>query len=219
MIDISQINYKSPVFHKIIGTVVLFFVIFFLWHSQSYSANNETILKKSEELESVLNQIEQAKQNAAKAEEIKAELERLFAQYKLIEELLPRNKDIPTFINMIQLAGKQADVKISKLEQKPSIVQTYYTADPYGLKIQTTYHGLGKFLSLIANLPFTALVKNVQMSAANSKKYSVAVSLTVIAHHLPSENRPKDIKELLKKKTAPKKKKKKPIKKEKKIPS
>ncbi len=219
MIDASQINYKSPVFQKIVGTVVLFFIILFLWHSQSYSANKKTIAKKSEELESILNQIQQAKQNAAKAEEIRAELERLFAQYKLIEELLPRDRDVPTFINMIQLAGKQADAKILKLEQKPSTVQTYYTADPYNLKIETTYHGLGKFLSLIANLPFTALVKDVKMTSFSSKKYSINASLTVIAHHLPSENRPKEVKELLKKKTKAPSKRKKPTKKAKKVPS
>ena len=219
MIDVSQINYKSPTFHKIAGTVVLFFVIFFLWHSQSYSANKETIMRKSEELESILSRIEQAKQNAARAEEVKAELERLFAQYKLIEELLPRERDIPTFINMIQLAAKQADARILNLEQKPSQVGTYYTADPYRLKLHTTYHGLGKFLSLVANLPFTALVKNINMNKLNAKKYSVDVSLTVVAHHLPSESRPKEVKELLKKKGKGPGQKKKPKKKAKKVPS
>ena len=220
MIDISQINYKSPTFYKIVGTVVLFFIILYLWHSQSYSVNNEIILKKADDLEAIRRRIENAKMSAVKVEEIRAELMRLFAQYKLIEELLPNKRDVPDFINKMYLAAKQADVVVKKLEQKQSEPKGYYVADPYTMQIQTTYHGLGKFLSLVANLPFTALVKNVSIKNLASSKYSITVTLTIVAHHMSSENRIENIDELIRKKAkATGKGKKAPKKKGKKLPS
>ncbi len=219
MIDISQINYKSPTFQKIVGTVVLFFVILYLWHSQSYSVNRDIIQKKSEELEKIRRDIEKAKINAAKVEEIQAELERMFAQYKLIEELLPAERNVPDFINKIYLVAKQADAKVEKLEQKPSEAKGYYTADPYDISITTTYHGLGKFLSLVANLPFTALTKNLKISQINNPKYSIKANLTIIGHHMSSENRIETLGELGRKGKKGKRKVKPPKKKAKKVPS
>ena len=218
--DISQLNYKSPTLQKIAGTTVLFIVIIFLWYSQSYKVNKQKIRQKSEELESIRSRIQNAKMSAARVEEIYAELNRLFAQYKLIEELLPATRDVPDFIRKIYLAAKQADSPVVKLEQKSTEPKGYYNSDPYSIKIQSTYHGFGKFLSLVANLPFTALVKGVKMSASGSKKYSINVEFTIIAHHMGSALRIDTLEELRKKRAVkPGEGKKKPKKKGKKVPS
>ena len=202
MIDFRKIDYKDPKFHKIAGTIFLFLVILYVWHSQSYSKNKEIIRQKSEELEGLRTKIESAKLSIARVDELYAELNRLFAQYKLIEELLPDHRDVPDFINKIYLVAKQADVQVMNFEQKPSQASGYYVSDPYSLKIQSTYHGLGKFLSLVANLPFTALVQGVKLDVTTGAKYSINASLDIIAHHMDRTLRITRIEELKTKKTS-----------------
>lgn len=174
----------------------------------SYSPNNEVIVGKQADLESIEGELRRAKMSVAKVEELWAELNRLFAQYKLIEELLPDERNVPDFINKIYLAAKQADTDVKKIDQQPTQPLGYFMSDPYKIDISTTFHGMGKFLSLVANLPFTALVKELKISLSGSKKYSVSASLTVIAHHMETAQRPRNIQELKIKKVQPKEEKK-----------
>ncbi|HDG67607.1 MAG TPA: hypothetical protein ENG11_00480 [candidate division Zixibacteria bacterium] len=208
MIDFSQIDYKSPTFLKIVGTVVLFFLILYLWNSMSYKPNKEVIQQKQEQLEKLRRDIQTAKRAAKNIDKLEAELKRLFTQYKLVEELLPGKRDLTDFLKKIDLVAKQSDAKLVKIEQKPSQQVGYYYEDPYNIQIKTTFHGLGKFLSLVANLPFTALVRDIKITRANEKKYSINVSMTIVAHHMKSEQRIYKIEELKKKKPGAKKKKK-----------
>ena len=220
MIDLSKIDYKSPTFIKIVSTVFLFLLILYLWNKMSYKPNSEIIRQKQEQLEKLHRDIQRAKNAQKNLEKLEAELKRLFTQYKLVEELLPKKRDLTDFIKKIDLVAKQADAKLIKLEQKPSQQAGYYYEDPYDVQIKTTFHGLGKFLSLVANLPFTALVKNVKISKTNDKKYSINVSMTIVAHHMKSEQRIYRIEELKKKKARPAKgKKKRKIRRAKKVPS
>ena len=219
MIDFSKIDYKSPTFIKIVGTAIMFILILYLWNKMSYSPNSKIIQEKQEQLEKLKRDIQKAKNAAQNLEKLQSELKRLFTQYKLVEELLPQKRDLTDFIKKIDLVAKQADAKLIKLEQKPSQQVSYYYQDPYDIQIKTTFHGLGKFLSLVANLPFTALVKNVKITKTNDKKYSIDVSMTIVAHHMKSEQRIYKIEELKRKKAKGPKGKKKTIRKAKKVPS
>lgn len=201
MIDISKINYKSPTFLKIVSTIVLFFLVLYLWNSMSYGPNKKIIDKKQQKLEKLKSDLMRAKGSGVRVEQLYSELNRLFTQYKLVEELLPDKRDMTEFIKKIDLAVKQADASISKIDQKPSLSKGYYFADPYNIKIITTFNGLGKFLSLVANLPFTALVSNVKIGKVDSKKYSISVSMTILTHHMETSQRITKIEELKSKKT------------------
>ncbi len=217
--DISSINYKSPQFIKIVGVVLLSIIVVYLWYSMSYSLNKEIIEQKRTDLESINSELHRAEMSVVQVEELWAEISRLFTQYKLIEELLPGDRDVPDFIQKIQLAAKQADAIIMKIEQKSSTQMNYYISDPYNIRIQTTFHGLGKFLSLVANLPFTALVRTVKIESLKSSKYTIAVSLTILAHHMGSDQRITKIEELRSKTAKAPKKKVTPKRKGEKLPS
>ena len=196
MIDISKIDYKNPTFLKIAGTIVLFLLILYLWNSMSYGPNKKIIEEKQAKLEKLKADLIRAKSSGVKVEQLYAELNRLFTQYKLIENLLPEKRDVTDFIKKIDLAVKQSDAKLLKIDKQPPQSKGYYYADPYKININTTFNGLGKFLSLVANLPFTALVEDVKISKAKSPKYSISVSMTILAHHMETSQRIKSIEEL-----------------------
>jgi Tfp pilus assembly protein PilO len=197
--DLSQINIRNPKVIKIASTAFLAIVVIVLWYMQSFSPNKAEIEKKTADLEALKTKIQSAKMSATRVEEIRGELRRLFAQYKLIEEILPRERNVPDFINKITLSSKQADAALVRLEQQPSIPKGYYLADPYAITMNTTFNGLGKFLSLVANMPFTALVQDVKLNANVSQKYSITVSLVINAHHMEQATRLESIEEVLQK--------------------
>jgi Tfp pilus assembly protein PilO len=139
---------------------------------------------------------EKVKSSLARVEELKWDLQQLFAKYKLIEELVPEKRDIPDFITKSYFAAKQADVEIIRLEPKESTPMTYYVQDKYSLNIESTYEGIGKFIALIANLPFTALVDDVNISVKSGDTRSL--SMTVKTHHMVPSARIASIQDLRK---------------------
>ncbi len=183
----SDISFKDPLIQKMAGGVVILLLMVAGWYTQLYSPNKELVNDKSEKLEQLNLKLQSARLQAGKLAEIEAELEEAFVKYKLLEKLLPTERDVPDFIKKINVAARQNNIKISRMDLDPSEIMQYYTADPYRIEISGTYHNLGLFLRDVANLPFIATTKNVQLT--RSSQGDVNASLIITSFHLPSTER------------------------------
>lgn len=202
MFGLDKINIKDPRLQKIAGTVVLFSIIFFIWYSRSYSVNKKTIAQKQAEYENLKTELNAAIQTAAQLDEITKEIEKLFAQYKIIQELLPSERNDADFINKLYIVARQAKINVLSLEPKPSQQQQFFWEDPYGLEVEGTYHSLGTFFAFLANLPFSALVSELKINATGSQdptKSTVRSRFNIIGHHLEQAEKIERTEELLKK--------------------
>lgn len=183
----SDISFKDPLIQKIAGGVVILLLMVSGWYTQLYSPNKELINDKSEKLEQLNLKLQSARLQAGKLAEIEAELEEAFIKYKLLEKLLPTERDVPDFINKLNVVARQNNIKVSRIDLDPSEIMQYYTADPYRIEISGAYHNLGMFLRDVANLPFIATTKNVQLT--RSSQGDVKASLIITSYHLPSTER------------------------------
>ncbi len=195
----GKIEIKASGLLKIAVILFIGVMVLYIWYAQVYKPNQETIEEKTATLTQLRAKLQRAKATLANETKLRWELERLFAQYKLVEELMPAERDIPNFISKIYLAAKQADVSIIRIEPRPSVPQTYYIVDPYALQIKTTFAGLGKFLALISNLPFTALVDELKITRSGQGENQIEVTMIVNTHHMTAAQRITRIEEVTKK--------------------
>lgn len=196
MADSGKIDFKNVTIVKIAIFALLGIIVLYIWFAQVYTVKRKIIDEKTAQLTSLKADYEKVKSSLARVEELKWDLQQLFAKYKLIEELVPEKRDIADFITKSYFAAKQADVEIIRLEPKESIPMTYYVQDKYSLNIESTYEGIGKFIALIANLPFTALVDDVNISVKSGDARSL--SMTVKTHHMEPSTRITSIQDLRK---------------------
>lgn len=141
--------------------VVLAFA--YLWYSKGYLPLRERIKAKSDEYEMVMSRLIAVKLKAESYEQLKREYETFQARYKAVELLLPSQKEVPAFLQKLHEAAGLAQISISQIDPQPSESMDFYQANPYSLKLEGSYHRLGKFLSRVANFPFIVNVSRVSV--------------------------------------------------------
>lgn len=182
-----NISIKDPFVQKIIGGVVILIIMVASWFTQLYSPNKELIQEKRKTLEEFNLKLQSVRLQAGRLEEIEAELEVAFIKYKLLEKLLPTERNVPDFINKINMAARQNNVKISRMDLDPSEIMEFCVADPYRMEVVALYHDFGTFLQDVANLPFIATTRNIQLDrAANGQ---VKALFVITSYHLPQAER------------------------------
>lgn len=184
---LTDISFKDPLVQKIIGGLVILILMVAGWYTQLYGPNKELIEEKSKNLEQLNLKLQSARLQAGKLEEIEAELEEAFVKYKLLEKLLPTERDVPDFINKLNMAARQNNVDVNRIELDPSEIMQFYTADPYRIELSGAYHDIGKFLMDVANLPFIATARNIQLEKDSGSK--IKANLIITSYHLPSTER------------------------------
>ncbi len=184
---LSDISFKDPLVQKVVGGLVVLILIVTVWYLQLYSPNRELINKKRQDLEQLNLTLQTARLQAGRLEEIEAELEEAFVKYKLLEKLLPTERNVPDFINKVNMAARQNNVNIARMDLDPSEIMEFYTADPYRMEVVGGYHDFGNFLQEIANLSFIATTKNIQLDKVAGDK--VKATFIITSYHLPTRDR------------------------------
>jgi len=184
---LSDISFKDSKVQKIAGGLVILIIMAAGWFTQLYSPNQSLINEKREKLEQLNLKLQSARLQAGKLAEIEEELEEAFMKYKLLEKLLPTERNVPDFINKINVAARQNNIKVSRMDLDPSEIQEFFTADPYRMDISGSYHDFGSFLSDVANLSFIATSKNIQLT--KSGPGNIKASITIISYHLSEGER------------------------------
>lgn len=192
---LGDLDYRDPTFIKITIGVVLGLIIGVVWYTQSYTVNKKTIVEKRNNLEQLRSKLNEAKIKARSLEELQKELNVLFTKYKLLEELLPEDRDIPDFLNKLYIAAKDNGILLQKITPNPSKQKDFYYEDPYTIQLACNYHKFGAFLADIANFPFTAISRDIDITGGG-KTLSINVVLSLSTFHLPTSERLKSPEQL-----------------------
>jgi len=181
-------SFRDHRVQKIGGGILLFVVIFIFWFTQVYSPNKKIISEKRKTLEELNLKLSNIKLSAVKLPQLQKEVEKLFIQYKLLEELMPPERDVAEFINKLNISARENNVQVRQIDVHPSEPSEYYHTDPYKVRITGRYHEIGSFLSAIANLKFIATAKNFLLKRTTSGK-EVSAEFIIDSYHIPSSER------------------------------
>ncbi|MCK5832849.1 type 4a pilus biogenesis protein PilO [bacterium] len=184
-----NISFKDHKVQKIAAGILIFGVIFALWLTQIYTPNKEIIQEKRETLEQLNLKLSNIKLSAAKLPQLKKEVERLFIRYKLLEELMPTERDVADFVTKFNISARENNMMVRQLDVIPSEASEYYHTNPYRIVISGKYHELGSFLESIANLKFVATTKNFLVKNSSKGSETVNSEFVINAYHIKTEER------------------------------
>ena len=133
-----------------------------------------TFPKGSEKIADLKSQYEQKSAELARARasvadlpRFEAEYEQLHQRWEMASELLPTERQLPTLLRKITLAGQQTGVTFTMF--RPGAVQPsdFHTEMPISVAVTGDYHAVGSFLAELANMRRIVTVSNLKLTTNN----------------------------------------------------
>ncbi len=139
-------------------------------------------VKANEAQQAVLEQLE-TKNASAKALAARGgpELKKRLALYEQhigrLEELIPKNEEVPELLHDITLRAVESGVELNLLRPEKDTPMGAYTRKVYSMSIYGPYDGVGRFLAAVGSLPRIVTPVHMKVVPRNEKDRSGAVRL------------------------------------------
>src|SRR5437867_8350997 len=151
------LDLKSPATQKSLlsGAVcVAALLVFFLSHALPFNFPNqrERIDNLKADYEKKSTELARARASVADLPRFEAEYEQLHNRWAMAAELLPTDKQSPTLLRRITLAGQQAGVEFMTFRPGGTKDEVYYSEMPVDIVVRGRYHQVGSFLAELANM-------------------------------------------------------------------
>jgi len=108
-------------------------------------------------LKSDINKLEKklisARKNAENLNEYRSQMKAAEAQYQIAKQAQPDEKEIPTLLNGISMAARDAGLEIVTFQPKPEIQKDFFAEVPIDIQVTGSYHNVAVFFDMIAGLP------------------------------------------------------------------
>jgi len=169
----------------ILAFLVLLVGLYF-WYTGIYRPILIQKKEKAEELQRLRASLETAKERAARRVSLQQEYDQLKEQWKVVETLLPKERNMSDFIqNLHRIKGK-VDATVERVSPMPSTTVDFYTENPYEVEMLTSYHGLGRFFSHVANLPIIVDVSDLDIIALPPERESEEEETEIVGPSISS---------------------------------
>lgn len=143
--------------------VLLVLVGTYLWYTSVYRPILAQVKVKSGELVQLKASLEMTKLQAARRVSLQQEYQDLQEQWRVVATLLPKERDMSDFIQQLHRIKGKVDATIERISPLKAKSVDFYMENPYEIEMLTTYHGLGKFFSHVANLPIIVDVSRLDV--------------------------------------------------------
>ncbi len=174
-------NLREPQTQKLIIFFVILIVLLILFFHFPYTSNKKKIKELTDERNALQAEVQAAEAAKAHLPELQAKIARLEIEWARAQEMLPKEKEIPSLIQQISNSGIKAGVSFLLFKPSgPNLTQKSYAEIPVQIKVACGYHQLGRFLSNIGNLARIVNVPSVKI--ATGKERSVEANLSAITY-------------------------------------
>jgi Tfp pilus assembly protein PilO len=187
----ATFDIKSPGVQKLLLAMLLAggaLGIYFSTHlvSWTFPSGSEKIADLKSQYEQKSAELARARASVADLPRFEAEYEQLHQRWEMASELLPTERQLPTLLRKITLAGQQTGVTFTMV--RPGAVQPsdFHTEMPIAVSVAGDYHAVGSFLAELANLRRIITVSNVKLKAngGNDPLQTTSVEFTASAYSL-----------------------------------
>ena len=102
------------------------------------------------QIEGLSRDIQAAKNQAARLDELNKQLVRLNERKIEAEKRLPKNKSVPDILVTLDALGAQYNVFLLSFAPGTSAAQQYFTEFRFPVSVRGTFHNIGRFLAALA---------------------------------------------------------------------
>lgn len=98
-------------------------------------------------------------------------------QIKLTQALakLPEEKEIPSLLIKVNALGRQVGLDFLLFRPSPAIAKGFYAEIPIQIKVEGSYHALGRFFDKISKMERIVSISDLKVGPAVSKRKGVTV--------------------------------------------
>jgi type IV pilus assembly protein PilO len=172
--DINEIDLNNigalPLLIKT-GALALFFVLILVGGTVLYVNDLRDALQKSEAEEVTLRQdFESKAEQAVHLEAYRQQQKEMEVSFEAILRQLPSDTEIPGLIEDVTKLGHDSGLSFSSIDLQPERTHEFYIEKPIQIVVTGSYHGLGAFVSGVANLSRIVTLHNFSILPARGKR-------------------------------------------------
>lgn len=171
---------------KMIIFIVFLIVFAYINYAFLYQPRNEKIMQLDQKISTLENEIAEGKKIAAQLDDLKKEYAELTERLEFVEVLLPREKDIPDFLVLLQDTMDEFNIDFTnfspqKLAQEQDAI---YARLPINMTFNANYFETIKFLDRLENFPRIVDVRDLKLNPAGDDKETINVTMNMFTYVL-----------------------------------
>jgi type IV pilus assembly protein PilO len=170
---------------NLIIILILIVGLSFVYINYVISPLNSKYQEKLDKIASVETKLADTKRKAMELPKLQLSMKNLENEVADLEQLLPREKEVPGLIRIVTKTAQKYQLKISNITPGSVSSQPNYNEIPFQMTIQGTYHSLAYFLNEIGQEARILSVKNINYSGTTASKENsntISVNCTLVAY-------------------------------------
>jgi len=171
---------------KIIVFIVFIGIFVYLNYSFIYEPRNNRIQRLDEQISDLHAKIEEGRRIAARLDDLRREYAELTERLQFVEVLLPKEKEIPEFLVLLQDTMDEFNIDFTNFTPQ-SLIQdqdAIYARLPINMTYTANYFETIKFLDRLENFPRIVDVKDLRLNPIDDDKENVNVSMNMFTYVL-----------------------------------
>ena len=171
---------------KVIIFIIFIAVFVYLNYSFIYEPRNNRIQQLDEQISTLNTKIEEGRRIIARLNDLKREYAELTERLQFVEVLLPKEKEIPDFLVLLQDTMDEFNIDFSNFTPQ-SLIQdkdAIYARFPINMSYTASYSETIKFLDRLENFPRIVDVRDLKLNPTGEDKENVNVSMNMFTYVL-----------------------------------
>lgn len=108
--------------------------------------------------------LDKAKKNAKQLNFYRTKMKAAEAQFKIVMRALPEKREIPTLLEGISQAARDAGLEILQFKPTAESRKEFYAEVPISIRVTGGYHNVAIFFDMIAGLPRIVNISSIKMT-------------------------------------------------------
>jgi Tfp pilus assembly protein PilO len=171
---------------KMIIFVVFLIVFAYINYAFIYQPRNDKIMQLDQRISTLENEIAEGKRIAAQLDDLKREYAELTERLEFVEVLLPREKDIPDFLVLLQDTMDEFNIDFTNFSPQNLAQEqdAIYARLPINMTFNANYFETIKFLDRLENFPRIVDVRDLKLDPDGDDKETVNVTMNMFTYVL-----------------------------------
>ena len=169
-------NYGGwPLSVKITCWIFVFLVVLALGYFVVIRGQLDDIANAQAQEQSLLNEFREKDSKLRNLQQYQAQLQEMEANFNQQLEQLPKETEIPSLVEDINLTGVNSGLKFKNIRLEDEVKQEFFIEQPISIDATGDYHAFGAFVSSIAALPRIVTLHDfdITSSISNDKKSEI----------------------------------------------
>ena len=175
---------------KIVIFIIFLIAFTYLNYAYIYSPKNSKIEGLDREISNINNRIAEGKRIAARLSELRSEYQGLIDKMEFMEVLLPKEKDIPDFLVLLQRTMDEFKIDFTNFSPQ-NLTQdrdALYARLPINMSYTANYFEVIKFLDRLENFPRIVDIRDLKLNPVGDDTENVNITMTMFTYVLVKGN-------------------------------